>query len=60
MAEIAGITIGGVALVGLLALFQTCNRAYDVFISSAKSLGRDAYILGVLMEVERAKFRLWG
>jgi Prion-inhibition and propagation len=56
----ADIAIGGIGLISLLALFQTCNRAYDVFIRSAKSLGRDAYILGVLMEVERAKLRLWG
>lgn len=54
------ITIGAIGLASLLSLFETCNRAYDVFIRSAKNIGKDAYLLGVRLEVERAKLRLWG
>lgn len=47
-------------MASLLSLFETCNRAYDVFIRSAKNIGKDAYLLGVRLEVERAKLKLWG
>ena len=56
----AEITIGVVSLANLVTLFQTCNRAYDIFIRSAREIGRDAYLLGVRLEVERQKLRLWG
>jgi hypothetical protein len=56
----AEITIGGLGLFSLLALFQTCNSAYDIFVRSAKNIGRDAHLLSVHMEVERQKLRLWG
>lgn len=57
MAELA---IGVVSLTSLLTLFETCNRAYDIFIRSARNIGKDAYLLGIRLEVERAKLRLWG
>ena len=56
----ADLIIGGLGLTSLLSLFQTCDRAYDIFIRSARNIGRDAYLLGVRLEVERAKLRLWG
>lgn len=56
----AEITIGVVSLANLVTLFQTCHRAYDIFIRSAREIGRDAYLLGVRLEVERQKLRLWG
>lgn len=56
----ADIIIGAISLASLLSLFETCNRAYDVFIRSARNIGRDAYLLGVRLEVERGKLRLWG
>ena len=56
----AEITIGVVSLANLVTLFQTCNRAYDIFIRSAREIGRDAYLLGVRLEVERQKLRLSG
>ena len=56
----AELTVGLLSLASLLSLFQTCNRAYDVFIRSARNIGKDAYLLGVRLEVERQKLRLWG
>lgn len=52
--------IGGLGLLGLVSLFQTCNTAYDVFVRSARNLGKDYYRISVLLEVERQKLRLWG
>ena len=52
--------IGGIGLASLLSLFQTCNRAYDVFIRSANDIGKDAHLLGVHLEVERRRLQLWG
>jgi len=52
--------IGGLGLLGLISLFQTCNAAYDVFVRSAQNLGKDYYRISVLLEIERQKLRLWG
>lgn len=56
----AEITVGSIGLVSLLALFQTCNVAYNVFIRSAKNLGRDAHFLGIQLDMEQQKLRIWG
>lgn len=56
----AEITIGGIGLVGLLTLFQTCHGAYNIFIRSAKGLGRDFHLLSIHLEVERQKLQIWG
>lgn len=56
----ADVAFGVVSLTNLVTVFETCNRAYDIFIRSARNIGKDAYLLGVRLDVERAKLRLWG
>lgn len=56
----ADLVLGGLGVASLISLFQTCNTAYDVFVRSARNLGKDYYRISVLLEVERQKLRLWG
>lgn len=46
--------------VGLISLFQTCCAAYDVFVRSARNLGKDYYRISVFLGIERQKLRIWG
>ncbi|KIM96602.1 hypothetical protein OIDMADRAFT_58913 [Oidiodendron maius Zn] len=52
--------IGGLGLVSLISLFQTCSTAYNVFVRSARNLGKDYYRIRVLLEIEMQRLRLWG
>ena len=52
--------IGGLGRVSLISLFQTCTSAYDVFVRSARDLGKDYYRISVHLSIERQKLRLWG
>ena len=58
--KMADPVIGGLGLVSLISLFQTCSTAYDVFVRSARNLGKDYYRIRVLLEIEMQRLRLWG